>query len=138
MATPDKPEPVVKQEKHKAKSAILITAILLLTALWNGLVIKWYNTKDQKYSKWWHIVGFIIRGLIVLLTLLTLGVNWMLIAGFCCWPVYDIIINLANGWKWYYGGNTSEIDKLNNTLVWAAKGLYTLGTILFILLHHIL
>lgn len=91
----------------------IIIAIIILTAIWNGLVIKWYNTKDQKYSKLWHGVGFIIRGLLVLLVyLITLNLWITAITAFVCWILYNMIINKLNDWGLFYIGKTSTIDKL--------------------------
>ena len=100
--------------KNKNQISVLIIAlVVLLTAVWNGLVIKWYNTKDQKYSKMWHGVGFVVRGLLVLLAYLTTFNFWITFAlAFICWMPYNIIINKLNDWGWFYIGTTSTIHKL--------------------------
>jgi hypothetical protein len=89
----------------------LLIAILLLTALWNGLVIRWYLTREAKYSRWWHAVGLAIRALLVVAVYLVAGWIWSLVALFVAGVLYNIIINLVMGQKWWYVGETSVIDR---------------------------
>lgn len=95
----------------------IILTIILLTAIWNGLVIKWGLAKDKatvvKESKLWHGIGFLIRGLLVLLAYLTTHNFWITFAvAFICWLPYNMIINKLNDWDWFHIGTTSTIDKL--------------------------
>lgn len=96
---------------------IIIGLIIILTAVWNGMVIKWGLEQDKQkvahISRYWHMVGFIIRGSLVgLVYLLTSDYLYTGIAAFVCWLPYNWIINLINGWKLFYIGRTSTIDKL--------------------------
>lgn len=88
---------------------LIVLLLAVLFAIWNGLVIKWYLTKDKKYSKYWHGVGFLVRGILSI----TLYPEWgyILIYLNLSWTVYDIVINLINGWGILYVGGTSVIDK---------------------------
>jgi len=96
---------------------IIIGLIIILTAVWNGLVIKWGLSQDKQkvanISRYWHMVGFIIRGLLVALVYL-LSFDWYYTSGaaFLCWLPYNMIINKINKWGWFYIGRTSIIDKL--------------------------
>ena len=99
-------------------TTIYITlAIILLTAIWNGLVIKWGLEKDKskviKISKYWHGIGFVIRALLVTIVFLTSG-NWWWSGGaaFLCWLPYNMIINIYMKQPLFYIGRTSSIDKL--------------------------
>ena len=72
--------------------------IVILFAVWNGLVIRWKLTGNG--SDLWHAVGFVIRILPVFLvwdnyTIFLLYFNF-------AWTVYDMIINLINGWNLFY------------------------------------
>jgi len=90
----------------------IIISLILLTALWNGLVIQWYLTKDQRYSKYWHAVGFIIRGLLVLLIYLHTKDHLLTgITAFISWIPYNMIINICMKQPIFYIGRTSTIDK---------------------------
>lgn len=90
----------------------IIITLILLTAFWNGLVIQWYLTKEQRYSKLWHGVGFVIRALLVLLTYLLSTWQMALIAAFLSWLPYNMIINICMKQPLFYIGKTSAIDKL--------------------------
>lgn len=100
----------------------IIILLILLTALWNGLVIKWGLENDKvkvtKISKYWHGIGFIVRGLLVaIIYLITYNWYWTGIAAFLCWLPYNMIINKVNGWKLFYFGQSSWIDRLMNKLL---------------------
>lgn len=87
---------------------LIILLIVILFSIWNGLVIRWYLTKDQKYSTYWHRVGFVVRALLPILLYPDWG--FILIYLNLSWTVYDMIINTINGWNLLYVGGTSEID----------------------------
>lgn len=97
-------------------ATIIIALIILLTAAWNGLVIKWGLAEDKskvaKISKYWHGVGFVIRGLLVILIYLLSTWQMALIAAFLSWIPYNMIINLCMRQPLFYIGKTSTIDKL--------------------------
>lgn len=102
-------------------ATIIIALIILLTAAWNGLVIKWGLAEDKskvvKISKYWHAIGFVIRALLVTIVFLTSG-NWWWTgsAAFLCWLPYNMIINVVNKWKLFYFGQSSWIDRMINKL----------------------
>lgn len=89
----------------------LIILCIVLFAAWNGLVIKWYNTKDPYWSKWWHGIGLAIRIALVFIMYIVSGWLLAIIAAVLAGIVYNIIINLIIGKKWYYVGTTSVIDR---------------------------
>jgi hypothetical protein len=84
---------------------------LILIAVWNGLVIRWYITREAKWSRWWHAVGLSIRALLVVAVYLAAGWKWSLVALFVAGVPYNIIINLVMGQKWWYVGETSVVDR---------------------------
>ena len=113
---------------------ILVSAImaLVLFGAFNGLIIKWYNTKGgparllseeaeklrdrdlRLWSKWWHRCGLAIRVFIYMIVFFTTARDYMvtgiiLLADCILFPV---IINLINNLKWYYVGTTAKTDIL--------------------------
>ncbi len=108
------------------KATIIIIGILI--AMYNGLYIKHYQTRDPKYSVRWHRVGWFIRaGLMV-----ALWPDWlmMLIYLNVAWTMYDMIINLYMGQKLFYQGKTAWFDKtFPRWLLLTAKGILLAGTI---------
>ena len=105
---------------------------VILFAIWNGLVIKWYLTKDQKWSDYWHGLGFIIRALPIVLIYPNL--LWILIYANIAWTVYDIIINLFMGQSIFYIGKTSTFDKTFGKWLFVGKALLLILTILILIL----
>jgi len=81
---------------------VLCLVLVLVIAVWNGLVIMWYITKDIKWSQLWHKVGFVIRAIIVLMSFIEGGWLWALIVAFVAWVPYNIIINKIMKQKWCY------------------------------------
>ena len=114
----------------RQKSVIVTSFIAALFALWNGLVIKWYLTKDQKYSKYWHVVGYFIRA--IPLYYIYPNILWMLIYTNIAWTLYDMIINLINGWNLFYIGKTSTTEKLFGKLTLIGKAILLTGTIVYL------
>ena len=96
----------------KIYTTILLFSVIALVALWNGYVIKWFLTKDEKYSRIWHGIGFMVRALLCATLYLQAGLLLASIAAFVCWLPYNIIINVVNRWPIFYVGKTSIIDKL--------------------------
>ena len=96
----------------KTYIAISIFLSIALIALWNGYVIRWFLTKDEKYSRIWHSIGFMVRALLCATLYLQAGLLLASIAAFVCWLPYNIIINIINRWPVFYVGKTSMIDKL--------------------------
>lgn len=111
---------------------LILILIGFLFAIWNGLVIKWYLTKDQKWSDYWHGVGFIIRALPIVLIYPNL--LWILIYANIAWTVYDIIINLFMGQSIFYIGKTSTFDKTFGKWLFVGKALLLILTILILIL----
>ena len=111
---------------------LLLTNLLItvLFAVWNGLVIRWYLIKDQKYSKYWHIVGYLIR--VIPLYYIYPNIIWMLIYSNIAWTVYDMIINKLNGWDWFYVGNTSWFDRTFGKYLLIGKILLLILTLIYI------
>lgn len=78
--------------------------LILLIAAWNGLVIKWFMTREERYSRRWHALGFIIRAILTGMVYLTSGWQLAAIAAFTSWVPYNIIINLVWGQPiWHLG-----------------------------------
>ena len=98
--------------------------LIILFAVWNGLVIRWKLKNDQLASKKWHKVGWFARVLVLLIALFPFMPEWywyvinpaallvgwhgalltiLLITGMSYW-LYNYIINRINGWKWDYNG----------------------------------
>lgn len=110
---------------------IILLIISFLFALWNGLVIKWHLSKEQIYSTLWHGVGFIIRALPVLL----IYPNWLWILLYLnvAWTVYDMIINLVNGWPVFYIGQTSTFDRIFGKWLYICKVVLLVTTIIILI-----
>ena len=109
---------------------LLILSIILLFAVWNGLVIRWKLTGNG--SDLWHAVGFVIRIMPVFLiwdnyTVFLLYFNF-------AWTVYDMIINLINGWNLFYIGKTSTTEKLFGKLTLIGKAILLILTLIYILI----
>jgi len=81
---------------------------MLLFAVWNGCSINFYSSKDIKWNKYFHIVGFALRGLLVLM----FWGDWltMLILANLSYTSYEIVINLMMKQNIFYIGKTSKID----------------------------
>ena len=103
--------------------------LAILFALWNGLVIKWYLTKDQKWSKYWHGVGMLIRAVPLYFVYPHWG--WMLLYCNVAYTIYDEIINLVNGWGLGYIGTTSALDRKLGKWSYALKAVLLLITIIY-------
>ena len=80
--------------------------ILILTGVYNGLFIKWYNIKRDKFRNYWHIIGWIIR----LLLIIQLPLKFIPLGIFLGWSVYNVIINTILDKPMYYIG-TTFLDK---------------------------
>jgi hypothetical protein len=97
-------------------SAILI---MLLFAVWNGCSINFYNSKDLKWNKYFHYVGFVLRGLLIAM----FWGDWvtMLILANLSYTAYEMIINLMMKQNIFYIGETSKIDILFGKLGFVLK-----------------
>ena len=104
---------------------------MLLFAVWNGLQIQFYNTKDLKYNQYYHIVGFALRGLLVFM----FWGDWlfMLILANIAYTIYDMAINLIMKQNLFYIGKTSKWDLIVGKLGFIIKGCLFLLTIYFII-----
>ena len=101
--------------------------LAILLGVWNGLVIQWYITKEEKYSKAWHSIGFIIRALPILLiydNLLTV----LCYLNFA-WTGYNMVINLLLYKNIFYIGKTSFVDKKLGRSIYYLQALLIVLTI---------
>ena len=105
--------------------------IMLLFAVWNGCSINFYNSKDLKWNKYFHIVGFVLRGLLVLM----FWGDWlmMLVLANLSYTVFEIVINLMMKQSIFYIGKTSKIDLIVGKLGFIFKGLLLLSTIYYLI-----
>ena len=94
-----------------------ISFLLILIAIYNGLIINWrcnYQNKSELWSKYWHFVGGLLRcSFAFLFTDLKTAISILLIH----WIFYDGIINLIRGKSFFYEGSVitgtgSTIDKM--------------------------
>lgn len=109
---------------------------MLLMGIYNGQFIMWerapFNQK-AKCSKAWHRTGFIIRGLIFLVTYLNFGLGWALISGVIAWPIYNMTISIYMGQPIFYIGGTAVLDKyIPQWVTYAAYGLLGIAAVLFL------
>lgn len=104
---------------------LVLSLMVVLLGLWNGLVIKWYLTREDKYSKAWHTIGFIVRAL----PLLLIYDNLFIVLCYLnfAWTAYNMAINVIIHESLFYVGKTSFIDK---TL---GKSIYYLQSLLWII-----
>ena len=112
------------------KSVIVTLLFAALFAVWNGLVIKWYLSKEQKWSKCWHGLGFIIRAIPIAL----IYPNWLWILLYIniAWTVYDMTINIINGWPVFYIGQTSQFDRIFGKWLYVCKAVLLVCTVVVI------
>ena len=110
---------------------LIVLLIAVLFALWNGLVIKWYLTKDQKYSTYWHIVGYFIRA--IPLYYIYPNILWMLIYTNIACTLYDMVINKINGWNLFYIGKTSTFDSVFGKWLYICKVVLLVTTIIILI-----
>lgn len=96
---------------------IKLSVLLILIAIYNGLIINWrcnYQNKSELWSKYWHFVGGLLRcSIAFLFTDWKTAIAIMLIH----WIFYDGIINLIRGKSFLYEGSVvtgtgSTIDKM--------------------------
>ena len=111
---------------------LVLSLMVILLGFWNALVIKWYLTRDSKWSKYWHILGYVIRVLPIII--IYPNIIAMLIYISISWILYDVLINLLNGWSIFYVGNTSWFDKTFGKYLFVPKILLLIGTIIYALL----
>ena len=95
---------------------IIPILLLLLIAIYNGLIIQWFNNKNKesqnKYSVLWHITGWLIRLFIILL----FPIKYLALSLFIGWSCYNYIINLILNKPLFYVGNTFIDKYLNKTI----------------------
>lgn len=96
---------------------IKLSVLLILIAIYNGLIINWrcnYQNKSELWSKYWHFVGGLLRcSIAFLFTDWKTAIAIMLIH----WIFYDGIINLIRGKSFLYEGSVvtgtgSTIDEM--------------------------
>ena len=105
--------------------------IIILFSLWNGYFIRWQQTKDIKYSKIWHSLGFIIR----VLPVIELYPNYELLLIYLnlAWTFYDISINLIIKQSMFYTGTTSWFDKTFGKYLFIPKTILLILTIYYLI-----
>ncbi len=105
--------------------------IMLLFAVWNGCGINFFNSKDLKWNKYYHILGFTLRGLLVLM----FWGDWlmMLILANLSYTVYEIVINLMMKQSIFYIGKTSKMDIMFGKLGFIFKIALFLFTIYYLI-----
>lgn len=81
-------------------ATILILVCIILTAFWNGLVIRWKLSGE--YSRLWHATGFMIRLLLCVVVYIGMGLWWFIGAVMLSWIPYNIIISLIVWGKWWH------------------------------------
>lgn len=117
--------------------SITVVLIILLFALFNGLIVNWKQATDEdkakSISKQWHAVAMVIRALVVLL--FYSNITLMIILGWFSIISYDIIIALIMRQKWYYIGDTATIDKLGTKINYGLRILLTVGMIIYLILN---
>jgi hypothetical protein len=118
-----------------------IVFLLILIAIYNGLIINWrcnYQNKSELWSKYWHFVGGLLRCSIAFLF-----TDWKIAIAILImhWIVYDCIINLIRGKELFYEGSASSgtgstIDKLlsNNLSIFLKLISFITGLLMLIFL----
>jgi hypothetical protein len=103
---------------------LIITTFSITLAFNNSQHIKQYmlwswgqqTDKSREHSRNWHIA----TSLIVVLFVVGVSLHWhwiYIFSGLAThWIVFDLALNRFMGWRWYYYGKTSEIDKRMNKL----------------------
>lgn len=101
---------------------LVITLMLFMCFM--GLIIRWNNEpiidKKEMWSMWWHRNALAIR-VCIWLEVWLISLNWFIFLGVILIDciTYPIVINLINGLKWNYLGNTAKIDILiKKIIVW--------------------
>lgn len=119
---------------------IKISILIILIAIYNGLIINWrcnYQSKSAFWNKAWHFVGGLLRVCFVFFL-----VDWKTAISILLmhWLVYDGIINLIRGKSFFYEGSAnsgtgSSIDKLlSNEVSIILKSLAFLTGLLILIL----
>jgi hypothetical protein len=106
---------------------------MALFAVWNGCGINFFNSKDLKWNKYYHIVGFALRGLLVAM----FWGDWltMLILANLSYTFYEITINLMMKQSIFYIGKTSKMDIIIGKFGYVIKILLFLLLIYFIIIN---
>ena len=116
----------------------IILLVVILLAIWNGLVIDWKVNNHIYRSKEFHAVGLAIR-----LVLLPLFYGyWLELSIYCivCYPIYNMIIAHFMGQNIFYTGTTSTIDRVLgklNPYIYILLGIITITLSILKLLHKI-
>lgn len=103
---------------------LLIVILMLLFAIWNGLINKqMYQDvtliQKRNTSKLWHKVGVVIRLTLGGLSVLTYGELGGLIATILAYPIYEKVINVIRGLDFnYYGESTFDQITKKYALDW--------------------
>ena len=87
---------------------IKIAILLILIAIYNGLIINWrtnYLQKSEMWNKLWHFTGGLIRVCMAFFLLDWIDAIAILLMH---WIVYDAIMNLVRGKAIFYDGSASS------------------------------
>jgi len=89
-----------------------------LDSLYNAAIIKWQQAKDihlqRLYSRLWHVMGAVIKLLVISVALLALGIfSWqkIVLAGAVNFIWFDTLLNFFRGLRADYIGTEADTDK---------------------------
>ena len=128
----------------------MIYLLIILVAVWNGLVIRWRNDRNKKDSKLWHMLGRVLVIGIFFIGIMPFVSGWyqyvvnpfalltpwhgaflslLIVFGLSYW-IYDIIINwinnFVNGWDYH---NSSKDRKFWRVELYVWAGLVVIWSI---------
>jgi len=122
---------------------IILILFMFVISLREGFVLRWELNGHQRLdSNIWHALGAIMRLFPLAITIWAMWPGWKeivlasLIWANLAWTIYDMTINIVNGWPIFYKGKTSISEKLiTNTLILIGKGLLFAVTIVYVLYY---
>jgi hypothetical protein len=113
----------------------MIYVILILFAVYNGLIIQWFNNKNKpeqsEYSLVWHVVGWFIRLFLISL----LPIKFIPLGIFFGWSVYNFLINIVLDKPLYHIGTTNFDKYLTRNTQIIIDVVLLIGSILTILFY---
>ena len=99
----------------------VLIGVLFLVALREGMMQRYMKIEPtQSLSAQWHAVGAMIRAAMVAIIAGQTLPDWLpvTLAVVMAWPVYNAMINLYCGKRWYYVGTTAWTDRVIRRLFW--------------------
>ena len=119
---------------------IKIAILLILIAIYNGLIINWrtnYLQKAELWNKLWHFTGGLIRCCVAFFFLDCIDAIAILLMH---WIVYDALMNIIRGKAIFYEGSQTSgtgsiIDRLlsNQTSIILKAFAFLTGLLILIL-----